>query len=253
MEINMDCNRKTVVITGASRGIGRAAAMRFASSQYNVVINCIHNEDKLIKVRDYLRSKGAGCVAFTGDISDYDTARTMFELAHNTFGPTDILINNAGISIVGLFQDLTRKEWDRIFNVNTGSLYNCCHFAVPDMIHNHCGKIINISSVWGVCGASCEVAYSATKGAVNAFTKALAKELAPSNIQVNAIACGAKIFSLINQEKEIDVEESENQFQNIEAGRVDINDVDFSYVPDGLEVGKMLLTLYTGLRQNTTT
>ena len=187
----MDCNRKTVVITGASRGIGRAAAMRFASSQYNVVINCIHNEDKLIKVRDYLRSKGAGCVAFTGDISDYDTARTMFELAHNTFGPTDILINNAGISIVGLFQELTRQEWDRIFNVNTGSLYNCCHFAVPDMIHNHCGKIINISSVWGVCGASCEVAYSATKGAVNAFTKALAKELAPSNIQVNAIACGA--------------------------------------------------------------
>ena len=105
----MDCNRKTVVITGASRGIGHAAAMRFASSQYNVVINCIHNEDKLIKVRDYLISKGAGCVAFTGDISDYDTARTMFELAHNTFGPTDILINNAGISIVGLFQDLTRK------------------------------------------------------------------------------------------------------------------------------------------------
>ena len=107
------------------------------------------------------------------------------------FGNVDILINNAGISMIGLFQDMTRDEWERIINTNLGSLYNCCHFAIPDMVKNKCGKIINISSVWGIAGASCEVAYSASKGGVNALTRALAKELAPSNIQVNAIACGA--------------------------------------------------------------
>ncbi len=189
--MNNSDSRKTVVITGASRGIGRAIALAFASPLYNVVINCVNNVDKLNEVRDIIVSKGAECLAFAGDISDYDVAKEMSEAVKEKFGGTDILINNAGISIVGLFQDMTRNEWDKIMNVNVGSVYNCCHFAVPNMIHNQCGKIINISSVWGVCGASCEVAYSATKGAINAFTKALAKELAPSNIQVNAIACGA--------------------------------------------------------------
>ncbi len=184
-------DRKTVVITGASRGIGKAVALAFASDSYNVVINCVNNSEKLNEVKDIIISKGAECEAFVGDISDYNVACEMFDIVNSRFGGADILINNAGISIVGLFQDMTRAEWDRIMNVNVGSVYNCCHFAVPNMIHNHCGKIINISSVWGVCGASCEVAYSATKGAINSFTKALAKELAPSNIQVNAIACGA--------------------------------------------------------------
>ena len=93
--------------------------------------------------------------------------------------------------MVGLFQDMERSEWDRLIHTNLGSVYNCCHFAIPEMIRQQKGKIINISSVWGVAGASCEVAYSASKGAVNALTRALAKELAPSNIQVNAVACGA--------------------------------------------------------------
>ena len=122
----------------------------------------------------------------------------MFGDIEQTFGGVDILINNAGISIIGLFQDLSRADWMRLMDTNVGSVYNCCHFAIPHMVHEKCGKIINISSVWGIAGASCEAAYSASKGAVNALTRALAKELAPSNIQVNAVAFGV-IDTQMNQ------------------------------------------------------
>ncbi len=181
----------TIVITGASRGIGKAIALALATPNVNMLINCVNNSELLEQVADEIRQKGALCTTYVGDISDYDITKNMFELVNNIYGPIDILINNAGISIVGLFQDMNRAKWDHIMNVNVGSVYNCCHFAIPDMLRNHKGKIINISSVWGNVGASCEVAYSTTKGAINSLTKALAKELAPSNIQVNAIACGA--------------------------------------------------------------
>ena len=107
------------------------------------------------------------------------------------FGGVDVLVNNAGISYIGLLQDMTPADWERMLRTNLTSVFNCCKLAVPYMISQKQGKIVNISSVWGVVGASCETAYSATKGGINALTKALAKELAPSNIQVNAIACGA--------------------------------------------------------------
>ena len=174
------------LITGASSGIGRDIAKILSKKGYDLAL-VSRDEEKLQNVKRELEKNNVKIEIYAMDLSIEENCKNLHKKVKNI----DILINNAGISIVGLFQELTRQEWDRIFNVNTGSLYNCCHFAVPDMIHNHCGKIINISSVWGVCGASCEVAYSATKGAVNAFTKALAKELAPSNIQVNAIACGA--------------------------------------------------------------
>ena len=131
------------------------------------------------------------CETFVGDVSNYSTVNEMFDLAISIYGKVNVLINNAGIASIGLFKDMTPDMWNNIMSVNLNSVYNCCHFAVQDMLRRHCGKIINISSVWGLYGASCEVAYSATKGAINSFTKALAKELAPSNIQVNAIACGA--------------------------------------------------------------
>lgn len=182
---------KTVLITGSSRGIGRSIALRFAKGKYNIVINCVNNHDLLEQLKDEITAMGADCIAFTGDVSDYDTVSRMFDTIKYKFGSVDVLINNAGISQIGLFQDLERKDWNRIIDTNIGSIYNCCHFAIPDMIKNKQGKIINISSVWGICGASCEVAYSASKGAVNALTQALAKELAPSSIQVNAVACGA--------------------------------------------------------------
>lgn len=183
--------RRTIIVTGASRGIGKAIALELAEKDINIIINCVHNFELLNEVKEEIIAKGANCTAIIGDVSDYDTASELFDTAHRLYGNVDILINNAGISHIGLFQDLTLEKWNHIMNVNLGSVYNCCHFATKDMVASHSGKIINISSVWGNVGASCEVAYSASKGAVNSFTKALAKELAPSNIQVNALACGA--------------------------------------------------------------
>ncbi len=183
--------KKTIVITGASRGIGKAIAIELAGKDTNIVINCVNNVDKLNEVKSIIEEKGSVCETFIGDMGNYSDVQKMFDMCLQRFGQVDVLINNAGISVVGLFQDMGENEWHRICNTNLDSVFNCCHFAVKDMMKQHCGKIINISSVWGLYGASCEVAYSATKGAVNSFTKALAKELAPSGIQVNAVACGA--------------------------------------------------------------
>ncbi len=208
---------KTIIITGASRGIGRAIALELAGKDINIIINCVHNLELLNEVRDEIIAKGACCTAIAGDVSKFDIAAEIFDTAHNLYGKADVLINNAGISHIGLFQDLTPDEWNRIMNVNLGSVYNCCHFAVKDMLTAHSGKIINISSVWGSIGASCEAVYSASKGAVNAFTKALAKELAPSNIQVNAVACGA-IDTDMN--RHFSREEIESLRDEIPAGRM---------------------------------
>lgn len=208
---------KTVLITGASRGIGQGIALAFAKKGYQVAINCLHNIDRLEATAAAVSANGAACEIFPADVSDYTQTEKMFQNIQERFGSVDILINNAGISMIGLFQDMERPEWDRIINTNLGSVYNCCHFAIPDMVRRQQGKIINISSVWGITGASCEVAYSASKGAVNALTRALAKELAPSNIQVNAIACGA-IDTDMNAF--LDAEELSALKEEIPAGRL---------------------------------
>lgn len=186
---------KTVLVTGASRGIGKAIAKKFVEEGFAVVINSRKNISQLEETRAELEAigaeTGAKAAAFSGDIGDYEFCKELFRNIKERFGDVDILINNAGIANIGLFQDVTPELWDTMVRTNLTSVYNCSHLAVPGMITKKEGKIINISSVWGVCGASCEVVYSATKGAINAFTMALAKELAPSNIQVNAIACGA--------------------------------------------------------------
>jgi len=184
-------NKKTVLVTGSSRGIGKAIAIKFAKKNYNVVINCVKSEDRLQAVKKEIEEYNASCLTYIGDVGNYENAKELFSLIKKHFGGIDILVNNAGISYIGLFQDMEPDAWSKIVNTNITSVYNCCHFAIPEMVNKKQGKIINISSVWGITGASCEVAYSATKGAVNALTKALAKELAPSGIQVNAVACGA--------------------------------------------------------------
>ena len=184
-------NKKTVLVTGSSRGIGKAIAIKFAKKNYNVVINCVKSEECLQAVKKEIEGYNVSCLTYLGDVGDYENAKELFSLIKKQFGGIDILVNNAGISYIGLFQDMEPDAWSKIVNTNITSVYNCCHFAIPEMVNKKQGKIINISSVWGITGASCEVAYSATKGAVNALTKALAKELAPSGIQVNAVACGA--------------------------------------------------------------
>lgn len=182
---------KTVLVTGASRGIGKAIAIKFAKKGYQVAISCIHNEERLMQTKKMVESYQVPCVAFLGDMGKMDDCRKFFDKVKKQFGPVDVLVNNAGISYIGLLQDMAEEDWQRVIQTNLTSVFNCSKLAIPDMVARQYGKIINISSVWGVCGASMEVAYSASKGGINAFTKALAKELAPSHIQVNAVACGA--------------------------------------------------------------
>ncbi len=182
---------KHIIISGASRGIGKAIALELASKDTALSISCKNSTALLSETSDLIKAKGSSCMTFAGDMADYKTTERFIKESQDKFGPCDILINNAGISLVGLFQDMSREDWDRIMDTNVGSVFNTCHAVLPNMISNKAGKIINISSVWGNVGASCEVAYSASKGAINAMTRALAKELAISNIQVNAISCGA--------------------------------------------------------------
>lgn len=178
---------KTALITGASRGIGKAIACQFARQNYNLVLTCIHNIEALNTLAAELSAQyHISCCAVQGDMGCFeDVARIFEKIPH-----IDVLVNNAGISHVGLLSDMTPDEWHNVMHTNLDACFYTSKFAIPLMLRNHAGRIINISSVWGNVGASMEVAYSASKGGVNSFTKALAKELAPSNIQVNAIACG---------------------------------------------------------------
>lgn len=187
--------RKTILITGASRGIGRATALRFAAESaagesYNIVITCNKNTQMLEDVKKSVISTGCPCLAYTGDLSCSENVRQLADLTADEFGTVDILINNAGVSYVGLLTDMSDSDWNNIINTNLSSVFYCCREFVPAMVSKKNGCIINISSIWGSLGASCEVAYSASKGAVNSFTRALAKELAPSSVSVNAVACG---------------------------------------------------------------
>lgn len=182
---------KTVLITGASRGIGRAIAQIFAEAGWSVGICCKKNIAELSEVKKYIEATGSQCFDFIGDMGCYEEAQKFITEARKALGPIDCLVNNAGISHIGLLSDMHAEEWNEIIQTNLTSVFNCCKQVIPDMVARQSGSIINISSVWGSCGASCEVAYSASKGGMNAFTKALAKELAPSRITVNAIACGA--------------------------------------------------------------
>jgi len=186
----MEMKNRTALITGASRGIGLAIARRFAAEGCDLLLTCRERKDRLMALQEELLAMGCRCSTFHGDLSQKDAAPRLFDQAGEGGCTIDILVNNAGISHIGLLQDTTWDEWQQIIGTNLTAAYALCKEAIPGMLWNGFGKIINISSVWGIAGASCEVAYSASKGGLNAFTKALAKELAPSNIQVNAIACG---------------------------------------------------------------
>ena len=183
--------KKNVLVTGASRGIGRAIALTFANCGYHVFLNCSQSIEELEAVKSEIGSiPGASCDLLIGDIGNPDFVSHMFETIHQKCDALDVLINNAGIAHIGLLTDMTNEEWDRLIQTNLSSVFYCCRGAVPNMVSKKMRKIINISSMWGSVGASCEVAYSASKSGVHGLTRALAKELAPSNIQVNAIACG---------------------------------------------------------------
>lgn len=180
-------SEKFALITGASRGIGEAMARRFAKEGYSLYLTCSNTYEQLSGLADELSaSYSVKCQAFQTDMGDYKQVEKLFSHISNL----DVLVNNAGIAHIGLLSDMSAEEWQHIMNTNLNSCFYTSKFSIPIMLKNHSGRIINISSVWGNVGASMEVAYSASKAGMNGFTKALAKELAPSNIQVNAIACG---------------------------------------------------------------
>lgn len=186
----MNLKGKVAIVTGASRGIGKGIALELAKSGACVVINYKSNDEVAEKTLLEIKELGGYALKIKGDVSDYEFSKQLIKTTIEKLGRIDILINNAGISKVGLFMETSPIEWDNILNVNLKGTINCSHNAVKEMIKQKSGIIINISSMWGNVGASCEVIYSASKGAINSFTKALAKELAPSNIRVNAIAPG---------------------------------------------------------------
>lgn len=184
-------NAKYGIVTGASRGIGRAIAEKMASEHVNLALCCEKNIEKLNDLSEYLRNKfQIEVLTYQTDVGSLKSIGIMADDIKRRFPRIDYLVNNAGISYVGLLTDMTPEQWERMLSVNLSSVFYMMKEFVPGMVHEKSGSILNISSMWGSAGASCEAAYSATKGGVNLLTRAMAKELAPSDIRVNAIAPG---------------------------------------------------------------
>lgn len=182
--------RKHVLITGSSRGIGRTCALAFAEHGWHVFINCRNSLDQLKETERMILASGGICTMLPGDVGNPDDVRTMFDKISTLCGGLEVLVNNAGRAYFGLLSDMTDEDWRAVIDADLSSAFYCCRAAIPYMVSRKSGKIINISSMWGTAGASCEAAYSAAKSGLHGLTRALAKELAPSNIQVNALACG---------------------------------------------------------------
>ena len=209
-------HNKIALITGASKGIGKGIAISLAKEGATVIVNYNKDETSALKVVEDIKKIGSYAIAIQGDISDYKTAKKLVNNVIEKFSKIDILVNNAGICNLGLFIDLDLEKINKIINTNLmGSMY-MCHSVLPYMINKKSGRIINISSVWGNVGASCEAVYSATKGGINSFTKALAKEMAMCNITVNAVAPGV-IDTDMN--KWLSFEEKQSLEEEIPLGR----------------------------------
>lgn len=180
----------TVVITGASKGIGRACAIKFAEAGYNVVIGYNSSVKKALELENELKIKGYSAIAVKADVSSTEDIKNLLRSAHDAFGNISVLINNAGVAATKIINDVTDTEFNSLNSINYGAVFKACREVLPYMLSVHRGSIVNVSSVWGISGASCEVAYSASKAAVIGLTKALAKELGPSGIRVNCVAPG---------------------------------------------------------------
>lgn len=181
---------KTVLVTGGSRGIGKCIAENLAKDGYNVVLNYNKSVKEAKKIKEELEKQGIKIEIFKADVSKREDVKKLIKFTIDKFNNIDVLINNAGIAKLQMFNDITDEDWNEMLSTNLNSVFFTIQEALPNMIHNKNGCIINISSIWGIVGASCEVAYSVSKAGVNGLTKALAKELGLSNIRVNAIAPG---------------------------------------------------------------
>lgn len=204
---------KTVFVSGGARGIGAAIVRAFYNDGYNVIINYNSSEDNALMLQKEL----PGSLALKGDVSCESDVKAMLEKAISHFGKIDVLVNNSGVALNALVTDTTLNEWETLFGINVTGTFLMCKYAAKDMIKNHSGKIINISSMWGISGSACESCYSASKGAVIAFTKALAKELGPSGIMVNCVAPG---FIDTDMNKNVSKEDADAFCQDTPVGRI---------------------------------
>jgi len=181
---------KTVLITGASRGIGKCIAENLAKDGYTVIANYNKSKQQALKLQNDLKEQGYNIEIVKADVSKKIEVKNMIEYINNKYGNIDILINNAGIAKLQMFCDVTDEDWDEMINTNLKSAFYCTQMVLPGMVNKKKGCIINISSIWGQVGASCEAVYAVSKAGIDAMTKSLAKELGPSNIRVNSIAPG---------------------------------------------------------------
>lgn len=183
--------KQTVLVTGSSRGIGRAIAERFARAGHRVALHCLTRRAETEALCAVLAAEGCSVMAAQGDVADEAAVARLFAAVRERFGPVDVLVNNAGVALPQqLLTDCSTADWDRLFAVNVRGAFLCCRAALPDMVRRQRGSIVNISSVWGVVGGSCETPYSASKAALIGLTRALAKEVAPSGVRVNCVAPG---------------------------------------------------------------
>ena len=201
----------TAIVTGGAKGIGKAIVEELAKNGINVVINYNKSEQAAKDLRQELTQDGCNVEIYKADVSKREEAKRLVSFAKEKFGEIDILINNAGIDKWQLFTDITDEDWDEIISCNLNSAFYMTQEVVKDMIHNKKGTIINISSIWGITGASCEVAYSVSKAGMDGLTKALAKDLAPSGIRVNSIAPGAIMTDMNKNLTNEEIEEVNNQ------------------------------------------
>lgn len=210
---------KTAIVTGGSRGIGAAIVEMLAQGGYNVVINYNKSEEKAKKMKEKFTSKGYIVETFKADVSKREEVKKLVEFTIEKFKNIDVLVNNSGISQTKLFTDITDEDWQKMIGINLNSAFYMCQEVVPNMIHNKKGCIINISSIWGITGASCEVHYSVAKAGVDAISKALAKELGPSGIRVNSIAPGIIDTDMNKHLSEKEIQEIEDEIPLCKIGR----------------------------------
>ena len=226
----MNIKGKIVLITGAARGIGRSIAIELAKVGAIVLINYSKDEEGADNTLNSIKEIGGYGLKFKCDIGNFKETHEMLRVIIKTFGRIDILVNNAGVSKIGLLMDMTEENWDNLMNVNLKGVFNSCHAVIPQMLKQEKGSIINISSIWGSVGASCEVIYSASKGGVDAFTRALAKELGSSGIRVNAISPGV-------------IETEMNNFLNSEEKKLLEEEIPMRRFGEGEDVAKLVIFL----------
>ena len=221
---------KVALVTGASRGIGRSIAEELAAQGALVIVNFSKDEAGALETLKLIESKGGKAILSQWDVSNYSETGKSIDNIVNQYGSIDILVNNAGVSKIGLLMDMSEEDFDNIINVNLKGVFNCCRAVIHHMLQAEKGSIINISSIWGNVGASCEVIYSASKGGINSFTKALAKEIAASGIRVNAIAPGV-------------IETDMNKFLNLEERKELIEDIPMLKLGKGEDIAKLVTFL----------